>query len=169
MEKDTEETKVNSKMSMDDFRLMAEAMPQIVWATTPDGLNIYFNYKWVEYTGMTLGESRGSGWNTPFHPDDQKRALIAWENATKNKSVYSLESRLKKSDGSYRWFLIRGEPLINKDGEVVKWFGTCTDIESIKTKENELIKVNQLMTGRELKMIELKKEIAELQEKCGNK
>ena len=64
-----------------EFRLLAESMPQIVWTTRADGWNTYFNQKWVDYTGLTLEESYGHGWNKPFHPDDQQRAWNAWQNA----------------------------------------------------------------------------------------
>ncbi len=77
-----------------EFRMLAEAMPQIVWITRADGWNIYFNQQWVDYTGLTLEESYGHGWNKPFHPDDQKRAWDAWQNAVTNNAAYSLECRL---------------------------------------------------------------------------
>ena len=88
--------------SEQEFRSLAEAMPQIVWATRPDGWNIYFNQQWVDYTGMTLEESYGHGWNTPFHPDDKQRAWDAWQRATKHNEPYSLECRLRRADGVYR-------------------------------------------------------------------
>ena len=100
--------------SEEDFRTLAEAMPQIVWMTDPDGKNIYFNQQWVDYTGMTLEESYGDGWNTPFHPDDRQRAWDAWQRATQDDAPYSLECRLRRADGAYRWWLIRGAPL--RDG-----------------------------------------------------
>ena len=115
-----------------EFRELAEAMPQIVWATTADGLNIYFNQQWVDYTGLTLEESRGEGWITPFHPDDRQRAWDAWQRAVQHRDTYSLECRLRRADGVYQWWLIRGVPLLSANGEIRKWFGTCTDIEQIK-------------------------------------
>ena len=122
----------------DEFRLLAEAMPQIVWATRADGWNIFFNRQWVEYTGLTLEESYGHGWNKPFHPDDQQRAWDAWQNAVKNSGTYSLECRLRRADGEYRWWLVRGVPLVDENGKIVKWFGTCTDIhELIRRKQVE--------------------------------
>jgi PAS domain S-box-containing protein len=121
-----------------EFRSLAEAMPQIVWITRADGWNIYFNQQWVEYTGLTLEESYGHGWNKPFHPDDQQRAWDAWQNAVTNNGTYSLECRLRKADGTYRWWLIRGVPVIDEKGEITKWFGTCTDIEEIKKTEVQL-------------------------------
>ena len=121
-----------------EFRLLAEAMPQIVWVTRPDGWNTYFNQQWVEYTGLTLEESYGHGWNKPFHPDDQQRAWAAWQNAVNNNGIYSLECRLRRADGVYRWWLIRGVPVFDEHGKIYKWFGTCTDIDNIKQVENKL-------------------------------
>jgi PAS domain S-box-containing protein len=123
-----------------EFRLLAEAMPQIVWITRADGWNIYFNQQWVDYTGLTLEESYGHGWNKPFHPDDQQRAWDAWQDAVTNNASYSLECRLRRKDGLYFWWLIRGVPVIDENGEISKWFGTCTDINEIKQVEEALKK-----------------------------
>src|SRR5262245_50781923 len=112
-----------------EFRELADSMPQIVWATRADGKNIYFNQQWVDYTGLTLEESYGDGWITPFHPDDRQRAWDAWKRATQYRETYSLECRLRRADGAYQWWLIRGVPQLSADGEIKKWFGTCTDIE----------------------------------------
>ena len=68
--------------STEEFRTLAEAMPQIVWITRPDGGNVYFNQRWMDYTGLTLEESLGDGWSKPFHPDDEQRARHAWQHAT---------------------------------------------------------------------------------------
>ena len=123
-----------------EFRLLADAMPQIVWITRPDGWNIYFNQQWLDYTGQTLEESYGHGWNKPFHPEDQQRAWDAWQNATKNGAVYDLECRLRRADGVYRWWLVRGVPVVHERGTVLKWFGTCTDIDERKRMEESLHK-----------------------------
>lgn len=121
-----------------DLRSLAESMPQIVWATTAEGQNVYFNHQWVDYTGLTLEESYGEGWITPFHPDDRQRAWDAWQRATRHRDAYSLECRLRRADGAYQWWLIRGVPLLGPNGEILKWFGTCTDIEHIKIAEQKL-------------------------------
>jgi PAS domain S-box-containing protein len=125
------------RKSEEEFRSLAESMPQIVWATRPDGGNIYFNQQWVDYTGLTLEESHGSGWIKPFHPDDQPRAWEAWQNALQRNDTYSIECRLRRADGVYRWWLVRGAPLRDAGGIILKWFGTCTDIEGIKQAEAE--------------------------------
>ena len=121
-----------------EFRLLAEAMPQIVWITDADGRTTFFNQQWVEYTGLSLEESYGDGWNKPFHPDDQQRAWDAWQQAINHNATYSLECRLRRADGRYRWWLIRGVPVNDKAGTVAKWFGTCTDIQDIKQIESDL-------------------------------
>jgi PAS domain S-box-containing protein len=121
--------------SEEAFRILAEAVPQIVWATRADGWNIFFNKRWVEYTGLTLEESSGHGWNIPFHPDDKKRSWDAWQQATKHGATYSLEVRLRRADGVYRWWLVRGAPLLDTTGKIINWFGTCTDIDDLKQAE----------------------------------
>lgn len=169
------------RASEQEFRTLAESMPQIVWVTRADGWNIYFNQQWVDYTGISLEESNGHGWNKPFHPDDQQRAWDAWQNATKNFAVYSLEVRLRRADGAYRWWLIRGVPMRAADGTILKWFGTCTDIEDLKRAETqlrqqaeqlarsneELARFNRLASGRELRLIEVKQRVNDLAARLG--
>ena len=130
------------------FRTLADSVPQMVWICTPDGLNVYFNQRWVDYTGMSLADSYGRGWNTPFHPDDQQPAWDAWNQATKTGGPYRIESRLRAADGGYRWFLMRGVPLRDAAGRVVKWFGTCTDIDDLKRGEEALRKLNEELEER---------------------
>jgi PAS domain S-box-containing protein len=128
-----------------ELRELAESMPQIVWVTSADGRNIYFNQQWVDYTGLTLEESYGDGWIKPFHPEDRQRAWDAWQRAVQHRHLYSLECRLRRADGVYQWWLIRGVPLLGANGEIRKWFGTCTDIEQIKRIEQELRDANAFL------------------------
>jgi PAS domain S-box-containing protein len=121
-----------------ELHSLAEAMPQIVWITRPDGWNVYLSQRWVDYTGLSLEESYGPGWIKPFHPDDQQRAWDAWQHAIQTGSPYALECRLRRSDGVYTWWLIRGIPLLDQQGNILKWFGTCTDIHELKKVEEEL-------------------------------
>ncbi|MGY6214490.1 PAS domain-containing protein [Methylolobus aquaticus] len=121
--------------SAKEFRQLAEAMPQIVWVTRTDGWNTYLNRQWVDYTGLSFEESRGHAWITPFHPDDKQRAWDAWRNAIEHNAEYALECRLRRLDGVYRWWLIRGVPVVDAGGTILKWFGTCTDIEDLKQRE----------------------------------
>jgi len=142
------------RASAEELRTLAEAMPQIVWITRPDGWNIYFNKRWMDYTGLTLEESFGHGWNKPFHPEDKQRAWDAWQKAIAGKGVYSIESRLRRADGVYRWWLVRGVPMLDDAGRIVKWYGTCTDIHDLKTaaKEREELQ-SQLKQSQKMETI----------------
>jgi PAS domain S-box-containing protein len=126
-----------------EFRTLAEAMPQIVWIKLPDGWNIYFNQQWTEYTGQTMEESSGRGWQRHVHPDDRQMTLDAWQDATKTGAVYTVECRLQRADGVYRWWLIRSVPVKDEHGAILKWFGTCTDIHDIKKAEEEKLALGQ--------------------------
>ena len=125
------------RKSEQGLRTLTEAMPQMVWICRPDGWNIYFNQRWMDYTGLTLEASLGHGWNKPFHPDDKLPAWNAWKHATETGEAYDIECRLQKFDGAYRWFLLRGLPLCDTAGRIVQWFGTCTDIHDLKQTEEE--------------------------------
>lgn len=128
-----------------ELRSLAEAMPQMVWITRPDGWNLYFSQQWMDYTGLTLEESLGHGWNKPFHPEDKQSAWDAWQRATAIIGIYSIESRLRRADGVYRWWLIRGVPQLDANGNVTKWYGTCTDIHDLKLAELEISRTNQAL------------------------
>lgn len=130
------------------FSTLAELVPQFVWMCDSEGLSFYFNQRWFDYTGLSKEESYGRGWNTPFHPDDKQAAWNAWSHATATGETYQVESRLRAADGSYRWFLMRGTPLRDDSGSIVRWFGTCTDIDDLKRIEAELSSLNQELDER---------------------
>jgi diguanylate cyclase (GGDEF)-like protein/PAS domain S-box-containing protein len=125
------------------FQTMAEAVPEIIFTADPDGMDDYFNQKCFDYTGLTLEQCRGTGWTVVVHPDDLALCMAKWENARRTGDPYEVEYRLRGKDGTYRWFLCRGNPIRNPQGEVVKWFGTCTDIES--QKQNQQILEEQIL------------------------
>jgi len=155
--------------SEEAFRALAESVPQMVWMCTPDGLNVYFNQRWVDYSGLSLEESYGRGWNTPFHPDDKQPAWQAWNHAVETGDTYNIECRLRRADGIYRWFLTRGAPLRDSTGNVVKWFGTCTDIDDLKRAEAELHRLNRALralSATDQAMVRAQDESELLQETC---
>ncbi|HWN96026.1 MAG TPA: PAS domain S-box protein, partial [Methylomirabilota bacterium] len=137
------QTETALRASEAEFRALAEAIPHVVWITRPDGWNIYISQQWMDYTGLTLEESLGHGWNKPFHPEDQQHAWDAWQHATATGCVYSMESRVRRADGVYRWWLIRGVPQMDAAGNMLKWFGTCTDIHDLKSAELEISRANR--------------------------
>lgn len=126
-----------------EFRTLAESMPQIVWMTRSDGSTGYVNQKWIEYTGLSLEQSLGHAWTELVHPDDRKAAAEAWKDATATKDRYSLECRLRRADGDYRWWLNRGVPLRDENSRIVKWIGTCTDIHDIKLAQLDVSEANR--------------------------
>jgi PAS domain S-box-containing protein len=130
------------------FRLLAEAIPQIVWTTRPDGYCDYHNCRWFDYSGMTEEESVGDGWMTAVHPDDRARIGAAWRRAFQGSKGFEFEHRLRRADGVYRWFLVRAEPICDDREKAIRWFGTCTDIDEHKRVEDETLRQN----GERLKL-----------------
>jgi PAS domain S-box-containing protein len=120
------------------FRLLADAMPQMLWVTRPDGHHEYFNRRWYEFTGVPAGSTDGAGWNGVFHPDDQPRAWARWQHSLATGEPYEIEYRLRHHGGEYRWTLGRALPIRDNEGQVVRWFGTCTDIHEQKLLQEAL-------------------------------
>lgn len=123
------------------FQTLADAMPQMVWSTLPDGHHDYYNARWYEFTGAPKGSTDGEGWNGMFHPDDRERAWEKWRHSLATGEPYEIEYRLRRADGSYRWTLGRALPMRDSDGLITRWFGTCTDIHDQKLlmEQRELI------------------------------
>ena len=112
---------------------LADAMPQIVWTANPDGWLDYYNQHWFEYTGLTIEETQGWGWEAVLHPEDLQTCIDAWTTAYTTGQPYKVEYRFKRAaDGSYRWHLGRALPVRDGDGKITKWFGTCTDVHEQK-------------------------------------
>ncbi|QIK80073.1 PAS domain-containing protein [Sphingomonas piscis] len=121
--------------------MIADAMPQIVWSTLPDGFHDYYNRQWYEFTGVADSSTDGEGWNNMFHPDDQPLAWERWRHSMSTGEPYEIEYRLRHRSGEYRWVLGRAAALRNDAGEIVRWIGTCTDIDEGKrqAEENEVL------------------------------
>ncbi len=114
------------------FQMMAEAIPEIIWTADSNGKDDFFNRRCFDYTGLTLEQMRGARWMDVVHPDDVDECFSKWQNALRVGEPYDVEYRLRGKDGTYRWFLGRANPIRNSAGEIIKWFGTCTDIENQK-------------------------------------
>jgi PAS domain S-box-containing protein len=120
----------------EQYRLIAEAIPQIVWTARPDGWLDYYNHQWYDYTGLSAEESEGWGWQSVLHPDDLEPCLERWKDAVSSGEIYEIEYRFRRAaDGAYRWHLGRALPVRDGTGEIRKWFGTCTDIDDRKRAE----------------------------------
>ncbi len=115
------------------FRVLAESIPQMVWTASSDGNLDYCNKRWLEYSGLTIKKSLGSGWLNAVHRADVLKGIRKWKECIENGTPYETEFRIKDgSSGKFRWHLVRALPINDIHGNVAKWFGTCTDIEDQK-------------------------------------
>lgn len=119
------------------FRTLTQSLSQIIWTALPDGQVDFVNDQWQIYSGQDLEHVRSSadGWTAGVHPDDRERAKRSYWEGTHSGRGFSLEVRLRKADGNYRWFLSRASPLRDEQGRLTKFLGTSTDIEDIKRAE----------------------------------
>ena len=125
-----------------EFRELADSMPQIVWAADPAGRFDYYNRRWYEYTGRPEGIGGDASWTDVVHPDDQVECLARWHAATESGDPYEIEYRLRETTGAYHWFLRRALPVRDDAGRITRWFGTCTNIDAVKHKEEVLRRAN---------------------------
>lgn len=121
------------------FRILADSMPQIVWTARPDGWVDYYNQRWFDYTGMSGRETHGWGWGLAVHHDHLDQGIHRWQQAVASGLPFEMLIKLKrKSDGSYRWHLVRALPARDSCGRISKWFGSCTDIDDLKREQDML-------------------------------
>jgi PAS domain S-box-containing protein len=125
------------KKSEDRLRLVIDTIPTLVWRTGPEGIPDFLNQPALDYTGISLDEAV-TAWPRAFHPDDKKGMLVTWAAIRESGMPGELEARLRRFDGEYRWFLFRAEPLRDQSGNIVKWYGSSTDIEDRKHTETAL-------------------------------
>jgi PAS domain S-box-containing protein len=125
------------KKSEDRLRLVVDTIPALVWRSTPDGIPDFLNQQALDYTGLSLDQAE-TGWPRAFHPEDKKGMLQKWSAIRASGMPGELEARLRRFDGEYRWFLFRAEPLRDETGNIVKWYGSSTDIEDRKRAEEQL-------------------------------
>ena len=126
------------RMAAREFRQLSESLPQIIWTAYPDGAFNYLNDKWYEYTGESQIKAYGMGWLEFVHPDDQEMAAQKWNESIKNEEEFLVEYRLQNMLGQYRWFLGKALPLRNSDDEIIKWFGSATEIHDQKLQNKRL-------------------------------
>jgi PAS domain S-box-containing protein len=123
--------------SEERYRLLADMIPQHVWTTDADGRLNYLSRRWYDYTGTAPGEAEGGGWLRLLHPDDRARTLARWRHSLRTGEPYAIEYRFRGARGGYCWFLGQAVPLRDDSGDVVRWFGTLTDISGRKELEDQ--------------------------------
>ena len=125
--------------SRERFRQLADSMPQMVWAATPGGKLDYYNQRWYDFTGVERESDKDQGWIPLLHPDDVDRAVSHWNGCVKSGEPSECEYRLfDRASGGYLWHLGRARPVRNERGEIVRWFGTFTEIDTRKRIEEAL-------------------------------
>jgi PAS domain S-box-containing protein len=130
------------KKSEDRLRLVIDTIPTLVWRARADGVPDFLNQPALHYTGLSEDEIE-TGWPRAFHPDDKKGMLVKWSAIRESRMPGELEARLRRFDGEYRWFLFRADPLRDEAGNIVKWYGSSTDIEDRRRAEEALRRSEQ--------------------------
>src|SRR5215470_6792962 len=126
------------KKSEAKLRQVIDTIPTTAWTARPDGYCDFLNQVWLEYAGMTAEQAQGWGWAEAIHPDDREQLVEVWQSSLASGIPVDTEARIRCFDSSYRWFLIRGNPLRDQSGKILKWYGTCIDIEDRKQREEAL-------------------------------
>ena len=124
------------------FRTFAQAVPNQVWSATPDGLLDWFNERTFAYSGLLQGDLIGQGWAQIVHPDDLAEATEAWIASLASGHAYETEFRIRRSDGKYRWHLVRALPILGETGDIIRWIGTNTDTEDRRAAAEALRALN---------------------------
>lgn len=128
------------RKSEENYRQLADSMPQIVWTTDENGKIDYFNQKWYDYTGLTVHESFNSKSREIFHPDDIEDVLSVWKKAYETTQPLETKVRMKWKGGKYYWHLSRVIPIKDSNGKIIRWIGTATNIDEMKCTEERLEK-----------------------------
>src|SRR3979411_3006902 len=127
-----------TKISAAHLRKILDTIPTLASCNLPDGSNEFLNQRWHDYTGLSPQEARGGGWRVAIHPEDLQKVLDTFRALRAAVERGEIEHRLRRHDGEYRWFLFRVEPLRDELGNIVRWYGTNTDIENLKRTEEKL-------------------------------
>lgn len=118
--------------SAEQFRFLAESLPDKIFTATADGETYYFNRQWASYTGLPIEEVVRLGWREFVHPDDVDEKMARWEQAMKTGKPFEFEHRFRRADGSYRWHLSRAHPMRHANGTISMWIGSNTDVDDLK-------------------------------------
>ena len=129
------------------FQQLADSMPQMVWSAHPDGYHDFYNQRWYEFTGLTYEQTKAGGWSNVLHPDDHDRAWAVWRHSLATGETYEIEYRMRRHDGAYVWQLGRALPIHDEVGGIVRWYGTCTDIDDHKRAEESLRRSEERFRG----------------------
>lgn len=147
----------SAKASELTFRRIVETMPGLVWCASPDGELTYVNQRILDYTGASLEDLAMAGWVNFLHPDDVQQTVTMWTNAVRSGNPHDVQYRLRKRDGTFRWFHVLGQAMLDEMGSVTQWYGLLIDIddrkniqEALRRTESRLLRATQIATVGEL-------------------
>lgn len=115
-------------LSPEEYALLVEQAPILIWRAGTDALCDYFNHRWLAFTGRTMAQELGNGWAEGVHPDDFQRCLDVYVTAFGRREVFEMEYRLRRHDGVYRWIFDRGVPAYDGSGTFAGYIGSCVDV-----------------------------------------
>jgi PAS domain S-box-containing protein len=135
---------ISPDSSAHDLRLVVDTIPVMAWIVLPDGKLDFLNRPWLEYSGLSMKEAMADPTGT-IHPDDLPSVTREWQDCFAGGHPYEGEMRLRRADGEYRWFLVRTVALRDAGGNIMRWYGTSTDIEDRKRAEGALRESERLL------------------------
>ncbi|MBL8951486.1 MAG: PAS domain-containing protein [Myxococcaceae bacterium] len=139
---------VETRLTEAQLRELTDSLPHLVWTCLAAGPCDYLSRQWVEYTGIPETEQLGYGWLQQLHPDDRTRVQNEWSGTVGQGVSFDIEFRIRRADGAHRWFRTRAIPLRAVSGEIVKWYGSNTDIHEYKTAQAEILNLNETLERR---------------------
>ena len=118
-----------------DIQMLVDSIPALIHTAKPDGGLDYFNKRWLEYLGVPLEAVTGWQWTDFIHPDDVEGIVAKWRASLASGEIFEFEARVRLTNGQYRWMFHRKIPLLNRDGGIIRWYGSSMDIHERKTAE----------------------------------
>jgi PAS domain S-box-containing protein len=116
------------RLSAEDYALIVEQAPILIWRANTDALCDYFNQRWLEFTGRTLEQEMGNGWAEGVHPEDLPKCVETYRSHFDRREVFEMEYRLRRHDGAWRWIFDRGVPVFDPEGQFLGYIGSCIDV-----------------------------------------
>lgn len=126
------------RQSEEDLRALANSIPQLAWIASFDGTIAWYNQRWHDYTGTTAQQMAGDGWSIAYDPQYLPQMLLDWKAALRDGTPFEMEFPIRSADGQYRWFLTRANPVRDRGGQLLRWFGTSTDVDQVKRAQEAL-------------------------------